>query len=220
MINIFSIFDPIISINKSWNWIISLIILILIPKLIWILPNRFNLIWRFLIIYIIRELKVILHKKIYYLNFCTIFILIIITNFIGLFSYIFTSSRHLSITLSISLPIWLGFILFGWIFNANHIFTHQVPVGTPGILIPFIVLIEFIRNLIRPGTLSVRLTANIIAGHLLLTLISNNGPILRIIPIIILITTQRILIILEIRVSLIQAYVFTILTTLYSNEIN
>ena len=50
--------------------------------------------------------------------------------------------------------------------------------GTPPILIPFIVCIETIRNLIRPGTLAVRLAANIIAGHLLLTLLGNTGPFL------------------------------------------
>jgi hypothetical protein len=60
--------------------------------------------------------------------------------------------------------------------TTNHIFEHLVPQGTSTILIPFMVVIETIRNLIRPGTLAVRLTANIIAGHLLLTLLGNNGP--------------------------------------------
>ncbi|WP_431834057.1 F0F1 ATP synthase subunit A, partial [Escherichia coli] len=57
-------------------------------------------------------------------------------------------------------------------------FAHLVPQGTPPVLIPFIVCIETIRNIIRPGTLAVRLAANIIAGHLLLTLLGNTGPFL------------------------------------------
>lgn len=91
--------------------------------------------------------------------------------------------------------------------------------GTPIILISFIVIIESIRNIIRPITLTVRLTANIIAGHLLLTLLGNMAPKLSILIIPILITTQRILLILESAVSIIQAYVFTVLVTLYTREI-
>ena len=52
---------------------------------------------------------------------------------------------------------------------------HLVPLGTLGVLIPFMVLIETIRNVIRPGTFAVRLAANIIAGHLLLVLLGNQG---------------------------------------------
>lgn len=97
--------------------------------------------------------------------------------------------------------------------------THLVPQGTPPILIPFIVCIESIRNIIRPITLSVRLSANIIAGHLLLTLIGSTGNILSIKNIPIILIIQLILVILETAVSIIQSYVFIILTSLYSREI-
>jgi F-type H+-transporting ATPase subunit a len=87
-------------------------------------------------------------------------------------------------------------------------------------LIPFIVIIETISNLIRPGTLAVRLTANIIAGHLLLTLLGNNGPSISHTLLIVLISAQIFLLILEAAVAIIQAYVFAILRTLYSREVN
>jgi len=94
-----------------------------------------------------------------------------------------------------------------------------VPQGTPSVLIPFIVCIETIRNIIRPGTLAVRLTANIIAGHLLLTLLGNTGNSIIKILIPFLLITQVILLILESAVAIIQSYVFAILSTLYSREI-
>jgi F-type H+-transporting ATPase subunit a len=97
---------------------------------------------------------------------------------------------------------------------------HIVPLGTPGVLIPFIVLIETIRNVIRPGTLAVRLTANIIAGHLLLVLLGNQGPSSSSRIILILISTQILLLMLERAVALIQSYVFAVLTTLYSREVS
>ena len=86
--------------------------------------------------------------------------------------------------------------------------------------VPFIVIIETISNLIRPGTLAVRLTANIIARHLLLTLLGNNGPSLRHTLLTILITAHILLLILEAAVAVIQSYVFAILRTLYSREVN
>jgi F-type H+-transporting ATPase subunit a len=84
---------------------------------------------------------------------------------------------------------------------------------------PFIVLIETIRNVIRPGTLAIRLSANIIAGHLLLTLLGNTGNLLSTLIISLLIFTQLLLLTLESAVAIIQSYVFTILSTLYSREI-
>lgn len=99
-------------------------------------------------------------------------------------------------------------------------FAHLVPQGTPPVLIPFIVCIETIRNFIRPGTLAVRLAANIIAGHLLLTLLGNTGPSLNIIILSLLIFAQIALLVLESAVSIIQSYVFAVLATLYSREVN
>jgi len=84
---------------------------------------------------------------------------------------------------------------------------------------PFIVLIETISNIIRPGTLTVRLSANIIAGHLLLTLLGNQTSYSSNTILIIILTIQIMLLLLEIAVALIQAYVFTVLSSLYSREV-
>lgn len=138
----------------------------------------------------------------------------------GLYPYIFTRSRHIIFSIRISMSIWLGLILYGWKNNTNFIFSHIIPQGTPILLIPFMVLIETIRNIIRPITLTIRLTANIIAGHLLLTLLSQRANSIYILISCIIIIIQLILLILEFRVSIIQSYVFIILRTLYSKEIN
>lgn len=98
-------------------------------------------------------------------------------------------------------------------------FAHIVPSGTPGALIPFIVLIESIRNVIRPITLSVRLIANIVAGHLLITLLGNQTAAASNFILIRLILTQIILLTLEAAVAVIQSYVFAVLSTLYSSEV-
>jgi len=82
------------------------------------------------------------------------------------------------------------------------------------------VIIETIRNTIRPGTLAVRLSANIIAGHLLLTLLGNQTANANSLPLLILLITQITLLVLEVAVSIIQAYVFIVLATLYLRESN
>jgi F-type H+-transporting ATPase subunit a len=96
-------------------------------------------------------------------------------------------------------------------------FAHLVPIRTPGILIPFIVIIERVRRVIRPLTLAVRLSANIIAGHLLITLLGNQLASFNILAIIV--PAELLLVSLEIAVSLIQAYVFSTLMTLYVREV-
>lgn len=96
---------------------------------------------------------------------------------------------------------------------------HLVPLGTPPVLIPFMVLIETVSNVIRPGTLAVRLAANMIAGHLLLVLLGNQGPSLSSSLLRILLVTQILLLTLEGAVAIIQSYVFAVLATLYSREV-
>lgn len=222
--NLFSIFDPatnLFNLNLCLNWLSLIFCILIIPNLYWLIPNNLNLIYRKVLNLLFNEFKIIIKKKNNRFNllFISLFIFILINNFLGLFPFIFTRTRHLSINLTLAFPLWLGIILYGWINLTNHIFTHLVPQGTPKILIPFIVLIESIRNIIRPITLTIRLTANIIAGHLLLTLLGNIGPKLILIFIPFLLLVQIILLILESAVAIIQSYVFAVLITLYVREI-
>lgn len=217
--NLFRTFDPSRNFHLSLNWLRTLIGLLIIPPFFWFSPSRINIIWINIIIFLHKEFKILMKTPGRTLIFIALFALIIFNNFLGLFPYIFTRTRHIILSLTLRLPLWLSFILYGWINNTIHILAHLVPRGTPGILIPFMVCIETIRNIIRPGTLAIRLRANIIAGHLLITLLGNTGPSINLILINFLIITQILLLTLETAVSLIQSYVFAILRTLYSREV-
>nr|QXP43567.1 ATP synthase F0 subunit 6 [Xenopsylla cheopis] len=222
MTNLFSIFDPMNSLNFSMNWISTMIGLLFIPNIFWLLPSRHSILWNNLMNYLYKEFKLLLGINSFngstYM-YISLFSLILFNNFLGLFNYIFTSTSHLTLTLSLSLPLWLSFMLFGWINNYNHMFKHLIPQGTPNLLMPFMVCIETISNIIRPMTLAIRLSANMIAGHLLLTLLGNTGNKISYMFIMILMLSQVLLLILEIAVSIIQSYVFAVLSTLYSSEI-
>lgn len=219
--NLFSAFDPASSNILSLNWISTIIVFILIPLNYWILPSRYNILIYIVIDKLHNEFKTLLTNKIkgFTLIFVSLFIFILINNIYGLIPYIFTSSSHLVFSLALSLPLWLRLILFGWINHTQHMFAHLIPIGTPPLLMPFIVLIETTRNFIRPGSLAVRLTANIIAGHLLIRLLGNNSINASTIVISLLILVQIALILFETAVSIIQAYVFSVLSTLYSSEV-
>nr|APX40100.1 ATP synthase F0 subunit 6 [Lachnaia gallaeca] len=223
MTNLFSSFDPSTNLGTNFNWISTILGVMIIPSLFWIIPSRLSLLWMKIIGTLHKEFKILINSKKSQgstLILVSLFSLILFNNFMGLFPYIFTSTSHMVLTLSLALPMWLSFMLYGWINNTTHMLAHLVPQGTPAVLMPFMVCIETISNVIRPGTLAIRLSANMIAGHLLMTLLGNTGASLSMIMINFLIVTQILLLVLESAVSIIQSYVFAVLTTLYSSEVN
>lgn len=220
IINLFRTFDPSTRNNLSLNWIRSALFFILIPIPYWYSPSRYHMLFKITELIIFKEFKVI--SSYCFANiilFTSTFIFIAINNFIGLFPYIFTASSHMTFRLSLSLSIWLGIIIYRLANFFNDTIAHLTPMGTPPILIPFIVIIESISIIIRPLTLAIRLTANIIAGHLLLTLLGNSGELINSHLILTLIIIgQTALFVLELSVSIIQAYVFSVLIVLYRRE--
>lgn len=217
--NLFSIFDPAAIFFYPLNWISIFIFAILFLPSYWVINSPYKLIIKKIIRAINNEFSVLLKsKKAGVIIFITLFILILFNNALGLVSFTFTATRHLAITVALALPLWLRFIIYRIINNMTEFLAHLVPTGTPAPLIPFIVLIEIISNIIRPITLSVRLAANIIAGHLLLTLLGNQVVTRSYLIFTALIVSQLLLVILETAVACIQAYVFSVLTTLYASE--
>nr|YP_010895149.1 ATP synthase F0 subunit 6 [Iteaphila macquarti]WJW73675.1 ATP synthase F0 subunit 6 [Iteaphila macquarti] len=224
MTNLFSVFDPSSSLfNLSLNWVSTFLGLLLIPTTYWFMPSRYQIIWNNVLTTLHKEFKTLLgptgHNGSSFI-FVSLFSLIVFNNFMGLFPYIFTSTSHMTLTLALALPLWLSFMIYGWINHTQHMFAHLVPQGTPAVLMPFMVCIETISNIIRPGTLAVRLAANMIAGHLLLTLLGNTGSSLSYVMVILLLVAQIALLVLESAVAIIQSYVFAVLSTLYSSEVN
>nr|ADD62148.1 ATP synthase F0 subunit 6 [Takobia yixiani] len=223
MTNLFSVFDPSTGSGCfSLNWLSSLVGFMIIPYFYWMVPSRHNFLFTKIANILHGEFKVLLGPNMrpgLTLLFISLFFYVVFNNFLGLFPYIFTSTSHLSFTLSLSLPLWLSFMIYGWFNNTQHMFAHLVPQGTPSVLMPFMVCIETISNVIRPGTLAVRLSANMIAGHLLMTLMGNTGPSMATFMVGLLIIGQVCLLVLESAVALIQGYVFAVLSTLYSSEV-
>ncbi len=204
------------------NWLSILIVIFYFPQIYWLINSQISKSFLKIIFFLKKELLAIFGE----INiqgtiflYIRIFFFIIFSNFIGLFPYIFTSTSHISLTLTLALPLWLGRIIISIIFQYNNLFAHLVPVGTPRFLIPVIVVIESVRNIIRPLTLSIRLAANIVAGHLLLTLLGSQGANLSFINLIVLFISLYLLLLLEVAVACIQSYVFTILNSLYLNEL-
>nr|YP_010692604.1 ATP synthase F0 subunit 6 [Tricentrus davidi]WBV77345.1 ATP synthase F0 subunit 6 [Tricentrus davidi] len=215
MMNLFSTFDPCTG-NLSLNWISSLIMMLVINYNYWVMPNNMiNLIMK---IYnsTKKELSMIMSEKGSTIMFISIGMFILINNIMGLMPYMFTSTSHLTFSLGLALPIWVSFMIYGWINKTNSMFTHLLPMGTPPLLMPFMVLIETISTLIRPGSLAVRLTSNMIAGHLLMALLGGSCNLM---TTIMLMVIFMVLMMFETAVSFIQSYVFMILSTLYSSEV-
>nr|YP_009498530.1 ATP synthase F0 subunit 6 [Caridina multidentata]AWK60843.1 ATP synthase F0 subunit 6 [Caridina multidentata]AZH81111.1 ATP synthase Fo subunit 6 [Caridina multidentata] len=223
MTNLFSSFDPLSSVfNLSLNWTSTILGLLFVPYIFWAMPSRWSVLWSSITSTLHKEFKVLLGTTNAggTIMFVSLFTLIVFNNFLGLLPYVFTSTSHLAMTLALALPLWISFMVFGWLNHTQHMFAHLVPLGTPGVLMPFMVLIETVSNIIRPGTLAVRLAANMIAGHLLLTLLGNTGPSLSLSLLYVLVFSQILLLLLESAVAIIQSYVFAVLSSLYASEVN
>nr|YP_010455444.1 ATP synthase F0 subunit 6 [Anoura geoffroyi]UUA63075.1 ATP synthase F0 subunit 6 [Anoura geoffroyi] len=143
------------------------------------------------------------------------------TNLLGLLPHSFTPTTQLSMNLGMAIPLWAGTVILGFRHKTKASLAHFLPQGTPLPLIPMLIVIETISLFIQPMALAVRLTANITAGHLLIHLIGgatlalmNISTATALITFIILV----LLTILEFAVALIQAYVFTLLISLYLHD--
>nr|ARW70304.1 ATP synthase F0 subunit 6 [Kaburagia rhusicola ovatirhusicola] len=216
MMNLFNIFDPSTTImNLNLNWLSTMMIIIIMPNFMWTMPNRINMIFMIMMKTLNKEMLMLYKSK----NikspsfmFISLFMFILLNNFISLFPYIFSSSSHMIFSMSMAMPFWLFYILSSIFMNTKNMISHLIPLNTPIYLSPLMTLIETMSILIRPLSLSIRLTANLIAGHLLMTLLNFNSLML------IIILIQMFMMMFELCVAFIQSYVFSILTSLYSSE--
>lgn len=164
------------------------------------------------------EIKILIKDLFFLFTFFLLLCdLILVFNVWGLCPYVFPLTSHLSVSLRLRIFMWTLLILLQFK-NFERFFLHIVPFGCPPVLIFFIVIIETVRVIIRFITLAVRLSANIIAGHMIMNLISMSS-IETIIGFTLRLFSQILISLLELGVALIQPYVFFTLLNLYAQEI-
>jgi F-type H+-transporting ATPase subunit a len=152
------------------------------------------------------------------------FMFVLVANLLGLFPYFFTVTSHIIVTFALALLVIGTVVVYGFMKHGLGFLKLFVPQGVPGILIPLVVLIEVISFLSRPISLSVRLFANMLAGHITLKVFAGFvvslsaagflGVAGSILPLAMTVAITA----LEVLVAFLQAYVFAVLTCMYLND--
>ncbi|MGQ5702025.1 F0F1 ATP synthase subunit A [Sandaracinobacteroides sp. A072] len=153
-----------------------------------------------------------------------LFIFILVANLVGLFPYSFTVTSHIVVTFAFAALIFLICVLVGLVKHGFHFFSLFVPANTAKPLLLLIVPVELISFLSRPLTLSIRLFANMTAGHILLKVFAGfvislgaaGGVLAALAPVPFALTVAFYA--LELLVAVVQAYVFALLTCIYLND--
>lgn len=201
---------------------ISIIFLLLATKKKSLVPSRAQVVAESVYNFVIEMVKSSIGNegnKFFPLVF-SLFIFIFMCNFLGMTPYSFTATSQVAVTLSLALVAFVTVTIFAIYRNGLKGFFHMfLPSGVPIWMAPVIFLIEFFSFLIRPITLSVRLFANMVAGHVLLKVVAgfiiSLGIIFGIFPFLF----SVIMIGFELFVAALQAYIFTILVCAYLGEV-
>ena len=147
----------------------------------------------------------------------TIFMFVLIGNMVGMIPYSFTFTSHIIVTFVLAAIVFIGVTILGFIKHRLHFFSFFVIPGLPWYMLPLLIPIEVISYLSRPISLSVRLFANMLAGHTLLKVFAGFVVALGfagVLPLAFIVALTG----LEILIAFLQAYVFAILTCLYIND--
>jgi F-type H+-transporting ATPase subunit a len=148
----------------------------------------------------------------------TLFVFILFCNLLGLVPYAFTPTSHIIVTFAMAAVVFLGVTIIGFVRHGAHFLSLFVPKGVPFVLLLLLVPIEIISYLVRPFSLSIRLFANMLAGHTMLKVFGGFVVMLGIIggwaPLAFIVVFTG----LELLIAFLQAYVFAILTCLYLND--
>ncbi|CAN5153727.1 F0F1 ATP synthase subunit A [soil metagenome] len=154
----------------------------------------------------------------------TLFMFVLVANLWGMFPYFFTVTSHIVVTAALAMLVILTVLVVGLWKHKLHFFKLFVPSGVPKVLLPFITLIEVLSFLSRPISLSIRLFANMLAGHITLKVFAGfvvalgSAGFVGILGAVLPLAATVALTALEFLVAVLQAYVFAILTCLYLND--
>nr|QGZ10069.1 ATP synthase F0 subunit 6 [Eisenia balatonica] len=227
MPDIFSSFDPYVFNTlfpaNSMFLMMNTIIVALLQSTFWTLNSRYSSLKSPLKDTIFTQLTRTtgIHLKGLSSILTSIFIMILVVNLMGLVPYTFSTSSHLIFTLTFGLPMWLSLIMSSFSNSPKKTTAHLLPDGAPDWLNPFLVLIESTSVLVRPITLSFRLAANMSAGHIVLSLVGvycASAWFSSFLSVSILTMTSLGYILFEVAICMIQAYIFCLLLSLYSDD--
>ena len=148
----------------------------------------------------------------------SLFLFVLFSNMIGMIPYSFTITSHIVVTFALAIVIFFGVTIIGFLKHGIKYLELFVPKGVPKLLLPLIIVIEIISYLSRPISLSVRLFANMMAGHTMLKVFGGFVVSLGLVGGWLPLGFSVALTGLEILVAFLQAYVFAILTCIYLND--
>ncbi|MBO6492129.1 MAG: F0F1 ATP synthase subunit A [Pelagibacteraceae bacterium] len=148
----------------------------------------------------------------------SLFMFVLFCNMLGMLPYSFTVTSHIIVTFALAAVIFVGVTIIGFVNHGAGYLKLFIPSGVPLFLLPLIVIIEIISYLSRPVSLSVRLFANMMAGHTMLKVFGGFVISLGIVGGLLPLSFTVALTGLEILIAFLQAYVFAILTCIYLND--
>ncbi len=185
-----------------------------------VIPGKFQLISEMLYNFISKMISDTAGKKAkpYFSFIFSLFIFVLFCNMVGMLPYSFTVTSHIIVTLAFAMFIFIGVTILGFAIHGFKYLKIFVPSGVPIVLLPIIMIIEIISYLSRPVSLSVRLFANMMAGHTMLKVFGGFVISLGLVAGWLPLTFSVALTGLEILVAFLQAYVFAILTCIYLND--
>lgn len=217
--------------NASFFMFIILFILLFFISLSFyknnLIPSNWQLVFEEIYVLTSNMVKENLSQKgeVYFPFIFSLHLFLLFSNLIGMIPYSFTITSHIIFTFSLAFSIFFGINIIGLKTHGLNFFSIFLPRGVPLIIVPLIISIEFLSYIVKVFTLSIRLFANMTSGHTLLKIIAGfawtmliSGGLIsffHVIPLCLLLA----LIGLELAIAVLQAYVFTLLTCIYLNDV-
>nr|AQQ72789.1 ATP synthase protein 6 [Microthoracius praelongiceps] len=215
-----SMFDPSSSISIfPWKWVTTCLIFVMFLTPYWNGPSSFHLLYKYVTHKLITPLmNQFIEYKQHSLILMSLFWMILSLNILGLMPFVFSCTSHIMFNFSLSLPMWgAGLIYLLWK-NKTQFYASFVIPGMPIGITLFLVIIEVVSSLIRPLSLSIRLMANMVAGHVIIELLEEGTEIAGLMLLGPATLIKSGLVAFELGVSAIQAYVFSSLISQYWEE--
>nr|AID54851.1 ATP synthase subunit 6 [Hoplopleura akanezumi] len=215
MASLMSVFDPsstLLGVSLPLKALVQLILMAFLLNSIWAIPSGVSALVKVIYTW----------AKSLGLPFllCWLFQFILFSNLMGLLPATYTFPSSLQFSLSLSVSLWLGGVIYSITLSVNNVLAHLCPEGVEGLMSIFLVSIELISLLIRPMSLGIRLMANLTAGHMIMALCESGFSLqgAGVISSSLSLVSLCLISLFEIAVAVVQAYIFVNLMSLYWEE--